>query len=336
MIDDKIEKTSLCIVLLLICSSLYPAGGQTKPQGRVSDQEPAIRLQTSLVTIPVSVSDRSGRFITGLESKDFAIFENGVRQETAYFETSDRPFTVAILVDTSDSTWVRHEDILQSAAGFAGRLRPGDKVMVVSFDRNVTVLTEPTEDRDFASTVILNIRQGGGTSLYQAVESTIEGHLRRIPGRKAIVVFSDGVDTTSTGATYSSSLAKAEEFDGLIYSIQFNTRDDSTLNSANAAGASRNAVTPGGEPLSVAYQRAGQYLSLLATNSGGRFHTADSAKSLSRAFALIAEELSRQYSIGYYPADTAPDGKTRRIKVTVSSPGAVVRARKSYVFRERR
>ncbi len=187
------------------------------------DEDEVVRVNASLVTVPVSVLDRDGRFISGLRQEDFRILEDGVEQRIAYFATVEQPFTVALVIDTSGSTRFKLEDIQDAAIAFLDQLRPADRVIVVSFDEQVRVLSEATNDRNQLREAIRRTHTGGGTRLYDAVDLVINDQLRRIQGRKAIVLFTDGVDSSSRQASFESTLEEAVELDAMIYPIQYDT-----------------------------------------------------------------------------------------------------------------
>lgn len=309
-----------------------------------------MRVDTNLVTVPVSVFDRQGRAVTGLRRQDFRIFENGVEQELAYFEPTEKPFTVALLLDTSASTCFRLSDIKEAAISFARQLQSQDRVLVVTFNDEVLLLTEATNDQETISSVITyNARSGNSTRLYDAVDLVIRERLKNLQGRKAIVLFTDGVDTSSFLAEYGSTIREVEEFDALIFPIKYDTFDD-----LNAATAGAVTTTTGSNiwPFPIIsrssrhtynlpappgfsredYDRAARYLSELAEKSGGQLYSADDPRQLAKAFSQIAEELRRQYSLGYYPkALPAGADERRQIKVRVQQPDLAVRARDGYV-----
>ena len=314
-----------------------------------------VRVNTSLVTVPVSVLDRQGRFIANLQREDFQVFENGVEQSIAYFEPAEKPFTVALLLDTSPSTHFHLNEIKDAAIAFAKQLRPQDRVLIVSFNDEVLLLTEVTNDLHLIETVIEeNVNTGNSTRLYDAVDLTITERLNKIKGRKAIVLFTDGVDTSSQQATYQSTLREVEELDALIYPIQYDTTD--YLRAMQGAGSGSVTVTTtrrglfgttttqqtynvplnNGIPLpgstKADYDRADQYLHSLADKTGGRLYQANDNAQLTQAFTRIAEELRRQYSLGYYPKTDNVEGEGRRqIRVRVRQPNLAVKARDSYV-----
>ena len=321
-----------------------------------------IRVNTSLVTVPVSVLDRQGRFIPDLQREDFHVFENGVEQSLAYWEPADKPFTVALLLDTSPSTQFQLWQIKQAAIAFAKQLRPQDRVLIVSFNDQVLLLTEVTNDMNVISAVIeQNARMGNATRLYDAVHLVIKERLNKINGRKAIVLFTDGVDTASFQANYASTIREVEELEALIYPIQYDTTDylramqsvgqgsttvvTTTSSGPFGIGTTTSRVTystpsiagPNGGPLPGAteadYDRANQYLKELADRTAGRLYRANDTTQLAAAFSRIAEELRRQYTLGYYPQDSVASNAARRqIKVRVNRPNLAVKARDSYVF----
>lgn len=192
------------------------------PEGETVEGD-VIRFDTSLVTIPVSVLDRYGRYVPLLRRENFRILENGVEQKIAYFATTDSPFTVVLLIDTSGSTQYRLEDIQNAAIQFVDKLKDNDSVMVMSFDDRIRVLSQATTDREVITKAIRRSSTGGGTRLYDAVEDTLTKQLKTISGRKAVVLFTDGVDTTSYRATYDSTVRLAEESEAPIYSVDYDT-----------------------------------------------------------------------------------------------------------------
>ncbi|MET0645488.1 MAG: VWA domain-containing protein [Pyrinomonadaceae bacterium] len=338
--------------------------------GEEVGEDEVVRVNASLVTVPVSVLDRDGRFISGLRQEDFRVLEDGVEQRIAYFAPVEQPFTVALVIDTSGSTRFRLEDIQDAAIAFLDQLRPADRVIVVAFDDQVRVLSEATSDRGRLRGAIRQTRTGNGTRLYDAVELVIHDQLSRVQGRKALVLFTDGVDTTSKRASYESTLEEAVELDAMIYPIQYDTMDSNgggggggnwpgpnrhprrrrnpgwgdilggiILGGGNVrigggsgggggGGGGGGAGTSRGE-----YQRGTDYLHRLAEATGGRHHEARDLRYIDQAFTNIAEELRRQYSLGYYPSRQSQAEERRQIRVRIRRPNLVVRARDSYVYR---
>ncbi len=290
-----------------------------------NDGEEVVRVETNLVTIPVSVFDRHGLYVPNLKKEDFKIFEDGKEQQIEYFGTSEKPFTVVLLLDTSPSTEYEIDEIRAAATAFVDQLKPHDKVMVIEFDGNVHVLAEATGDRPTIYKAIKKADFGGGTALYDAVTFSLNQKLRSITGRKAIVLFTDGVDTASTKSNYETTLALAEEADSLIFPIYYNTYD------ATRADAGIWGPPPPGTTARE-YAVGKKYIEELAAYTGGRvFRPEATPGGLKAAFEGIAEELRRQYNIGYIPSEDGRPGQRKQIKVRVNRPNLVLRARDSYI-----
>jgi VWFA-related protein len=306
------------------------------------------------------VLDRNGRFISGLQQRDFQIFENGIEQEIGFFQRVETPFTVILMLDVSPSTQYKINEIQDAAISFVNQLRRDDRVMVIAFDEDVDVLARPTNDRAVLQSAIRRARFGDGTSLYDAVNHVIYRELSQIEGRKAVVLFTDGVDTTSRRAGYQSTLRQTEEVDALFYPIRYDTSGKYGNNSPSqtryprrrrsggglggilgdilgnviiggAGGSGGNA--PAGSTQSE-YETGKRYLEELAQNSGGRKFEANTTYNLDAAFRGIAEELRQQYSIGYYPKEVGKEGDRRSVRVRVMRSGVVVRAKNSYIVKK--
>ena len=326
-----------------------PADAKAAP----ADDGEIIKVATQLVSIPVRVMDKKGRFVGGLTKEHFTITEDGVSQDISLFSNEHEPFTVALMLDMSYSTTFKIADIQTAAVSFISQLRPEDKVMVVSFDEEVHVLCEATTNRDEVYRSIRRTKIRTGTSLYEAVGLVMNNRLRRIEGRKAIILFTDGVDTTSKRDNDLSNLSDAMELDALIYPIRYDTYDDvqkmknkGTILTSPQPGSS--GPTIGGislpvpnpailnEPSNVGttledYKRAKEYLEGLADRTGGRIYVASTLGNLGDSFARIASELREFYSLGYYPKDDRIVGKTTSIKVHVDQPGLAIRTREGYI-----
>jgi Ca-activated chloride channel family protein len=326
-----------------------PQPDQTPTGPEEVDAGDVIRVNTTLVTIPVSVMDRDGRYVPNLQKEEFRIWEDGVEQDVAFFQSVDKPFSVVLMLDTSPSTQFRLEDIQDAAITFVNQLRSDDKVMVVSFNDDIKILSEFTTDRNKLQRAIQRSKTDDGTRLYDAVDMVINQQLSRVQGRKAIVLFTDGVDTTSRRASYESNVMDAQELDALIYPVQYDTsRDMNTTNYppmgqidiwgqilGGIFGGGRRRGGGGGSPRGTGrndYEIGNQYLRELASSTGGRQYAADSLQNMSYAFANVAEELRRQYSIGYYPKRPPQQGQRRLIRVRARQPNLAVRARDSYIF----
>lgn len=318
------------------------------------NEDDIIKVDTSIVTIPVKVLDRKNRFISGLNKEDFKVWEDNVEQQIELFSNEEQPFTVALVLDMSFSAKFKAEEIQAAAISFIGQLRPNDKVMVVSFDEEVHLLTEATTDRDRIYRAIKSTKIDFGTSVYEAMDLVINDRFRKMDGRKAIVLFSDGVDTSSRRAHDMNNLSDALELDALIYPIRYDTFAD--VQAMKNKPVSSGQTLPGQVPSKTKsplpfpiptqtvgmmgdkgttleeYKKADEYLDQLAFRTGGRMFYASTTGNLTKAFADIAAELREFYSIGYYPKDEAEKGKKRKIKVKVNRENVAVKARDNYVI----
>ncbi|MEP7212531.1 MAG: VWA domain-containing protein [Acidobacteriota bacterium] len=191
-----------------------------------SDDGEVVSVETEIVSIPVRVVDRKGRFIGGLKQENFKVFEDDREQDIAYFTNEAQPFTVALVLDMSYSSTFKISEIQLAAISFIDQLRPSDRVMVISFDREVRILCEATSDRQQIYKAINLARIATGTSLYEAVDLVINNRLGKVTGRKAMVLFTDGVDTTSETAHDLENLRDTLESDILIYPIRYDTYND--------------------------------------------------------------------------------------------------------------
>lgn len=325
------------------------------PSGTVDDD--VIKVETQIVSVPIRVMDKKGRFVAGLTRDNFTVTEDGVSQQISLFANEHEPFTVALVLDMSYSTTFKIAEIQSAAIAFIDQLRPQDKVMVISFDQDVHMLCEATNDRKSIYQAIKRTRISTGTSLYEAVDLTINDRMRRITGRKAIILFTDGVDTTSRRVNDLNNLDDAMELDALIYTIRYDTfADVQAMKNGTVLGgpptirdtmppiggipggtSPPRAGTPGSQGTTAEeYRRAEEYLDALAVRTGGRRYDASTLGNLAAAYSKIASELREFYSIGYYPATERVAGKRTNIKVRVDRPGLVVRAREGYMNRRDR
>src|SRR5262249_18709414 len=193
-------------VILVLAITLTAVFGQTRPASQKPQQpQPSatppnppedmdtVTFDTDLVTVPLIATDRSGMYITDLRKDEFTITEDDVKQDIALFGKIAAPFHLVLLLDTSSSTKDKLKEIQKGANAFVEQLQPLDRVKVISFDDKVNDLNEFTSNRDLLHAAINKTKSGEGTKVYDAIELAI-GTIRPIKGRKAIVLFSDGMD----------------------------------------------------------------------------------------------------------------------------------------------
>ncbi len=194
----------------------------------IETAQPAVetlKIDTNLVTVPVIATDINGLYIPNLRRDEFELSEDDVKQEIKFFATVSVPFHVVLMLDTSASTQAKLGLIQRAAVAFIDQLQRVDRVKVISFADSVQELNEFTNDRAALASAILKTRSGEGTKLYDAFDLALSS-IRRIPGRKAIVLLSDGVDWHSDSASFAGTLRGLDEEGVVVYPIRYNTREE--------------------------------------------------------------------------------------------------------------
>lgn len=189
----------------------------------VAQEVETIKTDTNLVMVPVIATGANGLYITDLAKSDFTISEDGVAHEIAFFGKVAAPFHVVLMLDTSASTQEKLRQIQSAAFAFVQQLQPADRVKIISFDDQVRDLNEFTSNRETLRVAINGTRSGQGTKVYDAVELALNT-VRRIQGRKAIVIFTDGMDWHSDRASFEGTLRYLDEEGVIVYPIRYDTR----------------------------------------------------------------------------------------------------------------
>ncbi|HEX3184152.1 MAG TPA: VWA domain-containing protein [Pyrinomonadaceae bacterium] len=228
-------------VLFVLAIALTIAIGQSKPQTKPQPKpqptvdttapppEPAPqdievqKIDTNLVTVPVVATSINGLYIGDLRKEEFTISEDGVAHDIAFFGKISMPFHVILMLDTSASTKDTLRQIQNAAFAFVQQLQPADRVKVITFDDQIRDLNEFTSNRETLRAAINSAHSGSGTKLYDAFELAMNS-VRRIEGRKAIVIFTDAVDWHSDNATFQSTLRNLDEEGVIVYPIRYETR----------------------------------------------------------------------------------------------------------------
>lgn len=333
------------VIVLSVCLA-----GVLYVRAQVDEEEPPpppeleiIKIETRLVSVPVLVSDRQGRFISGLKEEDFTIFQDGVRQETAFFADDKEPINVALLLDTSYSTTDVLDKIKNAAFDFVRLLNREDRAMIVSFDTNVRILGGLTSDRNDLFTAInrASAENVSGTVMRKTVNDVISPLFADVKGRKAIILLTDGKDFGSM-ISEDDLLYNLEESDVLIYSVFFltelntynqtdpdvvNNRMNKRIPGAGVQRSEKNRLRM--ELIKKNNLEATEYLSKMADLTAGRFYEKD-VTDLRETFKLIVDELKKQYRLGFYPPEDQEKGTVHQLKVKVNRSGVAVRGRKTY------
>jgi VWFA-related protein len=332
-----------CVALLSLSLTLGLANPIViAPQQSQSDDP--IRVQTTLVSVPVIVSDRHGRYISGLKAADFKLFQDRIEQKISYFDAAEEPLNVALLIDTSKSTRPVMDDIKSAGVRFLKELRPQDRAMIVSADYDVHVLSQLTSDRKALEKAVRSAGTGEeiGTVLRDAVAEVIHRSFKRVDGRKAMILLSDGKDVGSR-INEQDLLDEAAESGAMIYTVYFETGFlrrgwiGATTFPRRRVWVGPNRFPPRRprrneerrQRVEMRNERAVSFLEALADVSAGRYYGSEPSD-LKKTFSRIADELRHQYRLGFYPDSSKIDGKRHTLRVETTAADAVVRARRSY------
>jgi VWFA-related protein len=301
-----------------------PASASVGPQE--VDEGDIVRVDTELVTLNVSVVGRgTNRGLADLKQKDFKLYEDGAEQEIAHFDSSAAPFNLVLLIDLSGSTHEVVNIIRNAALRFVAAARPADRIAVVTFANAPVVVSRLTSDREALRSRINSIEEPrGSTKVYDSIAYTMEEVLKDAgqSRRNAIVLMSDGLDSTLPNVTgdgstieYKELLGRIQELDGVFYSLWLNT-EYPALSDLD--------VQP--ETVDLAHDRMKE----MAEAGGGMFYEVEKLEDLAGAYERVVADLGTVYSLGYRPTNRVRDGKWRAIRIAVARPDAVARGKRGY------
>jgi len=290
-----------------------PPAGTPPPPGR---QQPAFRAGVELVSLNVTVVDAANHYATDLLQDEFNVFEDGIKQDVTFFNKTNLPIALSVLLDTSASMENKLQTAQDAAVGFAKRLRPQDLAEVIDFDSRVAVLQNFTNNAGELEQAIRKTSAGGSTSLYNAVYIALKD-LKKVVAknteeirRQALVLLSDGEDTSSL-LPFEEVLDLAKRSETAIYTIGLRAQE-------------------GPETGTKGFKEAEFVLKQLAQETGGRAFFPIQVSELSGIYGQISDELSSQYTIGYTSRNPRRDGAWRRIVVRVNRPSMNARTKQGY------
>jgi VWFA-related protein len=279
-----------------------------------AQQLPSFRAGVDVVSLSVTVTDGAGRYVADLLPEQFGVYEDGAKQDIAYFNRTNVPIALALLLDTSSSMEGKMATAREAAAGFARRLRPQDLGQLIGFADRVEVLQSFTSDRAALERAIQKTVAGGSTPLFNALYIALK-ELKKIRAateqdirRQAIVVFTDGEDTSSLVA-FDELLDLARRSETAIYAIALRSPFEIT---------------------SRTYAVTDYSLRQLAQQTGGRPYFPTRVEDLAGVYGQIADELASQYVIGFVSKNTKRDGTWRKLAIRVDREGATARTRVGY------
>ncbi len=325
------------IALVLALGSAWAQSGRRLPAEKSKEakdpEDAAVTLETSEVIVPVTVRDRYGRLVRGLSRYDFTIYEDGVRQEITDFSVGTVPVNVVLLIDVSGSVATEITDIRLSALAFLDALGPRDRVAIIRFNHKVEEVLDWETDKRRLQRALLHLPAVGNTALYKAL-SVAASKLKTVEGRRAILLFTDGVDTYDgpDQKTFEEALEAVRRADAIVYVISKTKAIRAFLKGERSPFIFR-PLDPN-DPYIQLYLRvldqAEDQLIELAEKTGGRIYFPLDQSELKEAYAQIAEELSTQYILRYMPKNMARDGRFRRIRVMTGNPAYIAIAREGY------
>ena len=304
----------------VLCCSLVVSGvlvtGSTSAKATVDRQEKpqVFRAGVEMVSLNVTVTDSAGRYVTDLDQTDFSVFEDGAKQELSFFNRTNLPIALSLLIDSSASMEQRMENAHEAAIGFARKIRAQDMAQVVDFDSRVEIKVGFTNKVDELENAIRTTSAGGSTALHNAVYISLK-ELAKVKAknpdeirRQAIVVLSDGEDTSSL-VSFEEVLELAKRSETAIYTIGLQPRETTALRG---------------------FREAEFVLRQLAQETGGRAFFAQKIEDLKDVYGQIADELSSQYSMGYASKNPRRDGAFRRLVVQTTRPNTTARTKRGY------
>ena len=293
---------TILFLVVVLCTNVVVVVAQ--------DDDDVVRVNTDLVVLNITVSDKAGQYVKGLKASDFKVYEDGVEVQTnmiASFSLHESPYAAVVLLDSSGSMEARFSLARSAAIRFLDGLRPEDVAAVYRFDSKVERVQEFSGGRDLAP-MAYAIRAKGMTTLNDAIVEASKTLAERPEVRKAIVVLSDGMDTFSK-ASGDKAVESALAIGASIYAVDMSTLE--------VGGSTR--------------RQSAASLKGFADKTGGRFIETPGGPALRDAFTGIADELGHQYTISYRPMNKKRDGKWRALEVKlVTRDDLTVRTRKGY------
>lgn len=296
----------LSVLLLPLLTFPFSSGAQQTPQTSTDDDDEVVRVSTDLVVLNITVVDGAGKYVHGLRSSDFKLFEDGQEQKIASFSAEETPFAAVVLLDTSESMGTRISMARAAAIRFLDGLRTEDVVAVYHFNSKVEQVQDFSFSHDLAD-MAFGLRSKGMTVLNDAVLRAAQDLSKREEKRRAIVVLSDGGDTRSS-ASMEKALSTALAANATIFTVDMSSQALSPVDRLRGAGTLR----------------------ILANKSGGRYIETPGGEALREAFTGIVQELGKQYTIAYQPSNRARDGRWRAVEVKLQGANLKARTRQGY------
>ena len=301
---SRLLLVAACFVACLTVAAL------AQPLG---SQQPAFRTTIDVVSLSVTVVDGDARYLTDIEESEFSVFEDGVKQDIIFFTRRPQPIAMSLLLDTSASMEYKLATLQVAATNFVRRLKPNDLAQVIDFDSRVSIRQSFTSTQSDLEAAIRQGASGGSTSLHNAIYISLK-ELGKIHAqneddvrRQALIVFSDGEDTSSL-VSFEEVLELAKRSETSIYTIALRGNDTNTRG----------------------FREAEFVMRQLAQETGGRPFFPRRLEDLDGVYSQIADELASQYTVGYTSKNPRNDGAFRRIVVQIARANATPRTKRGY------
>ncbi len=313
----RLVRSALVACTLLIVSASLLAIDTLRAQeksGSQSKPDEVLKLRSDLVVVTVTVTDAAGQYAHGLSLNDFTILEDGKPQLADSFSAEEAPFAATILVDMSGSMGHKFGLVRGAAASFLEQIRDNDQVALYGFNNDVRLFQDFTDSR-LISDYIWDAEAANSTRLYDCMSEAIEALGKRAEKRRAVLLISDGWDSSSRKASFDSVMKKAHAAGVTVYALDL--IEDKELQGSNAQ-------------VAILLRRGRGEMKEFAEQTGGRYVHAPQGEGLEETFLNIVDELRNQYTLTYYTTNEKRDGRWRKLNVKVTRPGLSTRARKGY------
>jgi Ca-activated chloride channel homolog len=320
---ERLSRMTRLLVALILSFFVAPAAiaqdAQISSESQLESKD-VIKLNTRLVNLNVSVMDRRGKKVKELKREDFLVFEDGVQQEVAYFDSVNAPINLVLLMDLSGSIGSKLDPVKKAAKRFIESLNKDDHVAVATFTSRFNLVSGFTTNKNLLKDRVNKIeRPAGDTALYDAAWAVFDLLDQIKDGRKAVVVLTDGVDSSfhpeeeGSKHTFDELIMRAVEEDASVYPVYFDTEPET-----------------GGHYSAEAFSKARKQLQSLAEQTGGTYFSASRIEDLDGVYKQVAAELHSLYSLAYAAKDTRKDDRWRAIKVKVNREGVAAITKRGY------
>ncbi len=323
------------IALILLPFSIAALGFSFESKARVQNPTPTpavsptrlpktkdeevIKINTDLVTLTATVADKKGRYRADLKQSDFTVYEDGTKQEIAYFNTGDRvPVSLGIIFDTSGSMEDKIDGVQDAVTHFVKGVSPNDEIFLIQFCDDADIVQDFTSDKTRILRAVQSLNPSGGTALYDAITLGLQKVKQGKNKKRALLLLTDGNDTKSS-IDLQTVLSLAKSAEVIIYALGIGHGEKGNVHLG----------------LNIEDRVDMRVLRSFADTTGGNAYYLEAAHEggvdrVDEAAAEVASELKQQYTLGYYPTNPKKDGGFRQIVVEVKDKDLRVRTKRGY------